>query len=97
MAESGDSDEAVAQSESGESAGDPGPDRWSGTLSRDWSSEPATDSGESYASAPAPVRKRIDVEEAVQKIPPEAIAYLRDKFKTDIHSIRAYESHGAKN
>jgi hypothetical protein len=71
-------------------------DRWSGTLARDWGADaPASSAAE--LSKVVPAKKRISLGEAVGKIPPEAIEFLRDKFKTDIHRIRAYEKTGAKD
>jgi hypothetical protein len=66
-------------------------------MSRDWSdSDAETDAAQPTNSAKKPKAKakakpKITIEEAAATIPPAAIQYIREKFKTDIHHLRAYD------
>jgi hypothetical protein len=68
-------------------------DRWAGTMSREWNEneKPATTDLPEVATKPKPKAKpRITVEQAVEKIPADALKYIRENFKTDVQHVRAY-------
>lgn len=73
-------------------------------MSREWDDNDAvTDPGqpaevEKKTKAKAKAKPKITLEEAAAKIPPAAIQYIREKFKTDIHHLRSYDpSRNVKN
>ena len=73
---------------------EPEGERWVGTMSRDWEQQQATEQTEVVAPKPkakAKAKPVISLEEALSRIPPETLKFIKDKFKTDIHQIRAYQ------
>ena len=81
---------SAAPKESGETS-----DRWAGTMSHEWNErDDAPAPVVPQAAAPKPKTKqkpKITLEEAVGKIPPDALRYIRENFKTDVNHIRAYD------
>ena len=69
---------------------EPVADRWAGTMTHDWNEAGPAGAVEPAALPKAKAKPRISVEAAVKRIPPEALQYLHDHFKTDIHRIRSY-------
>lgn len=86
--------------EAGESPDGEDTDRWAGTMSHEWNEKedaatqtsPNAPEGEAAPKSKTKTKPkpRITLEEAVEKIPQDALDYIRTKFKTDVSHIRAY-------
>ncbi len=70
-------------------------ERWQGTMTRDWAADAARPAPTSAPQRVAKSRKvakpRISLPEALHQIPPEAIDFLRDTFKTTVNALVSRE------
>lgn len=69
-------------------------DRWAGTMTHEWNENEKQTLPDLPEVAPKPkakARPKITVAQAVEKIPADALKYIRENFKTDVQHIRAYD------
>lgn len=76
-------------------------DRWAGTMTHEWNEnekQAEPNAPQVARKTKAPAKLKMTVAKAVEKIPADALKYIRDNFKTDIQHIRSYDpANGAKS